>query len=202
MLPARYDDPAYSGGNLDRPALQRLLKDLQAGAIDIVVVYKIDRLTRSLTDFAKLVEIFEAKNVSFVAITQQFNTTTSMGRLTLNVLLSFAQFERELASERVRDKLAASRQKGKWTGGSIPLGYDSKDKRLVVNPAEANIVRMIFDRYLALGSFRKLIADLDAQKVVTKQRLVAGKIVGRHSVHLRPARLSPQEPHLSRRNRP
>jgi DNA invertase Pin-like site-specific DNA recombinase len=178
VLPARYDDPAYSGGNLDRPALQRLLKDLQAGAIDIVVVYKIDRLTRSLTDFAKLVEIFEAKNVSFVAITQQFNTTTSMGRLTLNVLLSFAQFERELASERVRDKLAASRQKGKWTGGSVPLGYDSKDKRLVVNPVEANIVRMIFDRYLALGSFRELITDLDAQRVLTKQRLVAGKVVG------------------------
>jgi DNA invertase Pin-like site-specific DNA recombinase len=178
VVPARYDDPAYSGGNLERPALQRLLKDLQAGAIDIVVVYKIDRLTRSLTDFAKLVDIFEANDVSFVAITQQFNTTTSMGRLTLNVLLSFAQFERELASERVRDKLAASRQKGKWTGGSVPLGYDSRDKRLVVNAAEANIVHMIFDRYLALGSFRKLIADLDAKDVVTKKRLVAGKIVG------------------------
>jgi DNA invertase Pin-like site-specific DNA recombinase len=178
VLPARYDDPAYSGGTLDRPALQRLLKDLQAGAIDIVVVYKIDRLTRSLTDFAKLVEIFEAKNISFVAITQQFNTTTSMGRLTLNVLLSFAQFERELASERVRDKLTASRQKGKWTGGAVPLGYDSKDKRLIVNPAEANTVRMIFDRYLGLGSFHKLITDLDAQKIVTKQRPVAGKVVG------------------------
>jgi DNA invertase Pin-like site-specific DNA recombinase len=177
-LPARYDDPAYSGGNLDRPALQRLLNDLQAGAINVVVVYKIDRLTRSLTDFAKLVEIFEARTVSFVAITQQFNTTTSMGRLTLNVLLSFAQFERELASERVRDKLAASRKKGKWTGGSVPLGYDRKDKRLVVNPAEARTVRLIFDQYLALGSFRKLIGELDAQAVITKQRLVAGKVVG------------------------
>jgi DNA invertase Pin-like site-specific DNA recombinase len=178
VLSARYDDPAYSGGNLARPALQHLLKDLQAGAIDIVVVYKIDRLTRSLTDFAKLVEIFEAKEVSFVAITQQFNTTTSMGRLTLNVLLSFAQFERELASERVRDKLAASRQKGKWTGGSVPLGYDSKGKRLVVNQAEAGTVRLIFDRYLASGSFRKLIADLDTKGVITKKRLVAGKVVG------------------------
>ena len=160
------------------PPCSAYSKTLTAGAIDIVVVYKIDRLTRSLTDFAKLVEIFEAKNVSFVAITQQFNTTTSMGRLTLNVLLSFAQFERELASERVRDKLAASRKKGKWTGGSVPLGYDSKDKRLVVNPTEANTVRMIFDRYLTLGSFRKLIADLDAKGVVTKKRLVARKVVG------------------------
>ena len=202
MLPARYDDPAYSGGNLDRPALQRLLKDIDGGAIDIVVVYKIDRLTRSLTDFAKLVEIFEARNVSFVAITQQFNTTTSMGRLTLNVLLSFAQFERELASERVRDKLAASRKKGKWTGGSVPLGYDSKDKRLVVNPTEANTVRMIFDRYLTLGSFRKLIADLDAKGVVTQEAAGRRQGRGRYSVHLWPPRLSPQEPHLSRRNRP
>jgi site-specific DNA recombinase len=177
VLPTRYDDPAYSGGNLDRPALQRLLKDVHAEMVDIVVVYKIDRLTRSLTDFAKLVETFEAKNVSFVAVTQQFNTTTSMGRLTLNVLLSFAQFERELASERVRDKVAASRKKGKWTGGSVPLGYDNKDKKLVTNPVEADTVRMIFDRYLALGSFRKLIADLDTKGVVTKKRLVAGKIV-------------------------
>ena len=167
-LPASYDDGVFSGATMARPALQRLLADITAGRVDIVVVYKIDRLTRSLTDFAKLVEIFEAKNVSFVAITQQFNTTTSMGRLTLNVLLSFAQFERELASERVRDKLAASRQKGKWTGGSVPLGYDGKDKRLIVNPAEAGTVRLIFDRYLALGSFRKLIADLDTKGVITK----------------------------------
>ena len=135
-LPKRYDDAAYSGGNIDRPALQKLLKDIEAGQIDVVVVYKIDRLTRSLADFAKLVEIFDAKSVSFVAVTQQFNTTTSMGRLTLNVLLSFAQFERELASERVRDKVAASRKKGKWTGGSVPLGYDVKDKKLVVNPTK------------------------------------------------------------------
>jgi site-specific DNA recombinase len=177
-LPKRYDDAAYSGGNLDRPALQRLLKDLENGQVDVVVVYKIDRLTRSLMDFAKLVEIFDAKNVFFVAITQQFNTTTSMGRLTLNVLLSFAQFERELASERVRDKLAASRKKGKWTGGSVPLGYDSKDKRLVINPSEAKTVRMIFDRYLALRSFLKLIAELDAKGIVTKKRPIAGEVVG------------------------
>ena len=202
MLPTRYDDPAYSGGNLDRPALQRLLKDIEAGQIDVVVVYKIDRLTRSLADFAKLVEIFDAKSVSFVAITQQFNTTTSMGRLTLNVLLSFAQFERELASERVRDKVAASRKKGKWTGGSVPLGYDSKDKKLVVNPAEAKTVRMIFDRYLALKSFRKLIDDLDAKGIVTKTAAWSPARRRRHSVHLWPPRLSPQEPHLSRRNRP
>ena len=143
-LPTRYDDPAYSGGNLDRPALQKLLADIDAGRIDVVVVYKIDRLTRSLADFAKLVEVFDTKAISFVAVTQQFNTTTSMGRLTLNVLLSFAQFERELSSERVRDKIAASRKKGKWTGGSVPLGYDVKDKKLVVNPTEAKTVRFIF----------------------------------------------------------
>jgi DNA invertase Pin-like site-specific DNA recombinase len=170
----RYDDPAYSGGNLDRPALQQLLNDVEAGQIDVIVVYKIDRLTRSLADFAKLVEIFDTKSVSFVAVTQQFNTTTSMGRLTLNVLLSFAQFERELASERVRDKVAASRKKGKWTGGSVPLGYDSKDKRLVVNPAEAKTVRMIFERYLALKSRQKLVDELNAKDVVTKKRSDSG----------------------------
>jgi site-specific DNA recombinase len=166
----RYDDPAYSGGNLDRPALQRLLKDIEAGQIDVIVVYKIDRLTRSLADFAKLVEVFDTKSVSFVAVTQQFNTTTSMGRLTLNVLLSFAQFERELASERVRDKVAASRRKGKWTGGSVPLGYDSKDKRLVVNAAEAKTVRMIFERYLGLKSLQKVVNELNAKRIVTKKR--------------------------------
>ena len=129
VLPQPYDDPAYSGGNLERPALKRLLREIEAGRIDVVVVYKIDRLTRSLADFAKLVETFDAKSISFVAVTQQFNTTTSMGRLTLNVLLSFAQFERELASERVRDKVAASRKKGKWTGGTVPLGYDAKEQK-------------------------------------------------------------------------
>src|SRR5258708_2638459 len=169
-LPQHYDDPAYSGGNLDRPALQQLLKDIDAGRIDVIVVYKIDRLTRSLADFAKLVEAFDAKSISFVAVTQQFNTTTSMGRLTLNVLLSFAQFERELSSERVRDKVAASRRKGKWTGGTVPLGYDAKDKKLVINKAEAETVRYIFMRYLEVQSFGKLVEDLDAKGIVTKRR--------------------------------
>ncbi len=134
------------------------------------MVYKIDRLTRSLADFAKLVEAFDAKSISFVAVTQQFNTTTSMGRLTLNVLLSFAQFERELSSERVRDKVAASRRKGKWTGGTVPLGYDAKDKKLVINKAEAETVRYIFKRYLELKSFGKLVEDLDKKGIVTKRR--------------------------------
>jgi site-specific DNA recombinase len=169
-LPQHYDDPAYSGGNLDRPALQQLLKDIDAGRIDVIVVYKIDRLTRSLADFAKLVEAFDAKSISFVAVTQQFNTTTSMGRLTLNVLLSFAQFERELSSERVRDKVAASRRKGKWTGGTVPLGYDAKDKKLVINNAEAETVRYIFKRYLELQSFGKLVEDLDKKGILTKRR--------------------------------
>jgi DNA invertase Pin-like site-specific DNA recombinase len=169
-LPKRYDDAAYSGGDLDRPALQRLLGDIDAGEVNVVVVYKIDRLTRSLADFAKLVERFDGKGVSFVAVTQQFNTTTSMGRLTLNVLLSFAQFERELASERVRDKVAASRQKGKWTGGGVPLGYDVKDKKLVVNEREAKIVRTIFERYLALKCLRGLKEDLDKRGIVSKRR--------------------------------
>jgi site-specific DNA recombinase len=165
-----YDDAAYSGGSLERPALQRLLADIDAGRINIVVVYKIDRLTRSLADFAKLVEIFERKSVSFVAVTQHFNTTTSMGRLTLNVLLSFAQFERELSSERVRDKVAASRRKGKWTGGGIPLGYDVIDKKLAINPLEANTVRIIFRRYIDLKCLRLLKEDLDARGVVSKRR--------------------------------
>ena len=169
-LPQHYDDPAYSGGNLDRPALKNLLADIEAGRIDVVVVYKIDRLTRSLADFAKLVEAFDARSISFVAVTQQFNTTTSMGRLTLNVLLSFAQFERELSSERVRDKIAASRRKGKWMGGTVPLGYDAKDKKLVINKAEAETVRYIFKRYLELQSFGKLVEDLDKMGILTKRR--------------------------------
>ena len=169
-LPQHYDDPAFSGGNLERPALKRLLADIETGKVDVIVVYKIDRLTRSLADFAKLVEAFDAKSISFVAVTQQFNTTTSMGRLTLNVLLSFAQFERELSSERVRDKIAASRRKGKWTGGSVPLGYDARDKKLVVNKIEAETVRTIFNRYLDLKSFSKLVTDLDRRGIATKRR--------------------------------
>lgn len=177
-IPKRYDDPAFSGGNLNRPALQRLLKDIDAGLIDVVVVYKIDRLTRSLADFAKLVEAFDAKKISFVAVTQQFNTTTSMGRLTLNVLLSFAQFERELSSERVRDKVAASRKKGIWTGGSVPLGYVRIDKKLIINGADAKTVRMIFSRYLVLRSFQKLIDELNQKGVVTNTREIKGKMSG------------------------
>jgi site-specific DNA recombinase len=177
-LAKRYDDPAFSGGNMNRPALRSLLRDIDAGLVDVVVVYKIDRLTRSLADFAKLVEVFDAKKISFVAVTQQFNTTTSMGRLTLNVLLSFAQFERELSSERVRDKVAASRKKGKWMGGSVPLGYDSKDKKLVVNPSEAKTVRMLFERYLELKSLLKLTEDLRDRGIVTKKRAITAKVVG------------------------
>src|SRR5207253_8339729 len=169
LLPQHYDDAAYSGGNLERPALKRLLREIQLGRTDVVVVYKIDRLTRSLADFAKLVETFDARSIAFVAVTQQFNTTTSMGRLTLNVLLSFAQFERELSSERVRDKIAGSRRKGKWTGGSVPLGYDSREKKLIINITEAETVRTIFRRYLELKSFSKLVAELDRRGIVTKR---------------------------------
>ena len=154
--PTLYDDGGYSGGTMERPALQRLLADIEAGRIDVIVVYKVDRLTRALSDFAKLVEIFDRRGVSFVSITQQFNTTTSMGRLTLNILLSFAQFERELIGERVRDKVAASKKKGMWMGGTVPLGYDAKDRKLVVNKAEARTVVDIYRRYLRLKSVRAL----------------------------------------------
>src|SRR5271166_5797642 len=152
LVPDRYDDGGLSGASLDRPALQQLLADVQAGKITIVVVYKVDRLTRSLADFAKLVELFDRHGVSFVSITQSFNTTSSMGRLTLNVLLSFAQSEREVIVERVRDKIAASKRKGLWVGGPVPLGYRCVDKTLEIVPAEAEAVRTIFSLYLDLGS--------------------------------------------------
>src|SRR5688572_4619338 len=171
VLPTLYDDGGYSGGTMERPALQRLLADIEAGRIDVVVVYKVDRLTRALSDFAKLVEIFDRRGVSFVSITQQFNTTTSMGRLTLNILLSFAQFERELIGERVRDKIAASRKKGIWMGGTVPLGYDVKDRKLVVNKAEARTVVDIYRRYLRLESVRNLKAELDAAGIRSKHRI-------------------------------
>src|SRR6516162_9101002 len=161
LIKARYDDGGYSGGSTDRPDLQRLLDDIRARRIDVIVVYKVDRLTRSLADFAKLVELFEAHGVAFVSVTQQFNTTTSMGRLTLNVLLSFAQFEREIAGERIRDKFAASRRKGMWMGGTIPLGYDVRDRKLVINEEEADRVRLIFRQYLAVGCVSKLREELD-----------------------------------------
>ena len=166
----RYDDGAFSGASLDRPALQELLTEVSAGRIDIIVVYKVDRLTRSLADFAKLVELFDQHSVSFVSVTQSFNTTNSMGRLTLNVLLSFAQFEREVIGERVRDKIAASKAKGIWVGGSVPLGYRSVDKKLVVVPEEAETVRLIFRRYLEVGSIRALMEDLDRNGIRTRQR--------------------------------
>src|ERR1700731_842274 len=157
----RYDDGGFSGGNMERPALQRLLADIQGDRIDTIVVYKVDRLTRSLADFARLVEIFDAQGVSFVSVTQQFNTTNSMGRLTLNVLLSFAQFEREVTGERIRDKIAASKKKGIWMGGVIPLGYDLQGRNLVPNPNEAALVRKIFTLYCEAGCVSKLALQLD-----------------------------------------
>jgi site-specific DNA recombinase len=179
LVRAKYDDGGFSGGNTDRPALQRLLEDVRAGKVDVIVVYKVDRLTRSLADFAKLVELFDRHNVSFVSVTQQFNTTTSMGRLTLNVLLSFAQFEREVTSERIRDKIAASKRKGLWVGGMAPLGYDTNDRRITVNEPEAERVRTIFRSYLKLGSLNLLMVDLRKRGIVTKVRtLKTGENVG------------------------
>ena len=173
ILPTLYDDGGFSGGTMDRPALQRLLGDIREGRVDVVVVYKIDRLTRSLFDFAKIVEAFDARGVSFVSITQQFNTTTSMGRLTLNVLLSFAQFEREVAGERIRDKITASKKKGMWMGGLPSLGYDVKNRKLVVNEEEARTVVHIFRRYVELRSVRALQAELDSAGIRSKQRILA-----------------------------
>ena len=171
LVKTAYDDGGISGGTMERPALQRLLSDIDEGRIDTVVVYKVDRLTRSLADFAKMVEIFDAHHVSFVSITQQFNTTTSMGRLTLNVLLSFAQFEREVTGERIRDKIAASKKKGMWMGGVCSLGYDIRDRRLVINQEESKLIRHIYKRYLELGSVRLLKHDLDRRGVVSKVRV-------------------------------
>jgi site-specific DNA recombinase len=179
LIPDRYDDGGLSGASLDRPALQALLSEVRAGKINIVVVYKVDRLTRSLADFAKLVELFDQHQVSFVSVTQSFNTTTSMGRLTLNVLLSFAQFELEVIGERVRDKIAASKRKGIWVGGPVPLGYRCVDKKVVVVPEEAEAVRTIFARYLALGSIGALIEDLDQRGIRTKaNRRIDGRVRG------------------------
>lgn len=166
-----YDDGGFSGGSLKRPALEELMNDIKAGKIDSVVVYKIDRLTRSLMDFSKLVEVFDQHNVTFVSITQSFNTTTSMGRLTLNVLLSFAQFEREVTGERIRDKIAASKKKGMWMGGNIPLGYNLKDRQLILNPNEAEKVRLIFKTYLKLGNVRELKGYLEKNNVISAARI-------------------------------
>jgi DNA invertase Pin-like site-specific DNA recombinase len=172
LIPDNYDDGGISGASLDRPDLQRLLGDIAAGRVDTVVVYKVDRLTRSLTDFAKLVELFDKYGVSFVSVTQAFNTTSSMGRLTLNVLLSFAQFEREVIGERVRDKIAASKKKGLFMGGNIPLGYTNKDKKLVVVPEEAERVRWIFQRYLELGSLGRLLEEMNRLGLRTKSLML------------------------------
>ena len=169
LIRSRYDDGGYSGGSTDRPDLQRLLDDIRARKIDVIVVYKVDRLTRSLADFAKLVELFDAHGVSFVSVTQQFNTTTSMGRLTLNVLLSFAQFEREVTSERIRDKIAASKRKGLWVGGPLPLGYEMKDGKIAVVEDEAERVRLIYRRYLELSGVNALVRDLRDKDIRTKQ---------------------------------
>jgi site-specific DNA recombinase len=178
-LRAGYDDGGFSGATIDRPALQRLLADITAGRVDTVVVYKIDRLTRSLADFAKIVEILDTRGASFVSVTQQFNTTTSMGRLTLNVLLSFAQFEREVIGERIRDKIAASKSKGMWMGGVPPLGYRAQDRKLIIVDSEAKIVRFIFRRYAELGSVRLLKDELEARSIQSKLRTSAsGRISG------------------------
>ena len=170
LIKTAYDDGGFSGGTIERPALQQLMSHIREGSIDVVVVYKVDRLTRSLADFARMVELFDAHNVSFVAVTQQFNTTTSMGRLTLNVLLSFAQFEREVIGERIRDKVAAYKRKGMWMGGSVPIGYDVRERKLLVNETEAKNVRHIFERYLEIGSVRLLKKDLDSRGIVSAAR--------------------------------
>ena len=168
LLPAHYDDGGLSGGSMNRPALQRLLADIASGRVDLVVVYKVDRLTRSLSDFAKIVEVFDGHGASFVSVTQQFNTTTSMGRLTLNMLLSFAQFEREVTGERIRDKISASKRKGMWMGGSVPLGYEVRDRKLVVHQAEAALVRRIYQVYLDLGTVRLAQRHLAAEGTTGK----------------------------------
>ena len=181
-LPGQYNDGGFSGGSMERPGLKQLLADIKAGKVDVIVVYKIDRLTRSLADFVRMVELFDRHEVSFVSVTQSFSTTSSMGRLTLNVLLSFAQYERELTGERIRDKIAASKAKGMWLGGALPLGYDlpvDKSRTLIVNETEADTVRLIFARYLELGAVNTLEAWLDEQGIRSKQRTTAaGKVIG------------------------
>ena len=168
LMKTAYDDGGFSGGTMERPAVKRLMADLKQGLVDVVVVYKVDRLTRSLADFAKIVEILDGHGTSFVSITQQFNTTSSMGRLTLNVLLSFAQFEREVTGERIRDKISASKRKGMWMGGNLPLGYDVQNRQLVINEAEAETVRYIFRRYTEIGTVSALQADLKQRGIVSK----------------------------------
>jgi len=170
LLPEYYDDGGYSGGTMDRPGIKQLMADVQAGRVDVIVVYKVDRLTRSLADFAKIVEVLDRTGASFVSVTQAFNTTTSMGRLTLNVLLSFAQFEREVTGERIRDKIAASKKKGMWMGGPVPLGYEVHDRKLVIDEVQAATVRRIFDRYASVGSMPVLVDELGDEGIRTKAR--------------------------------
>src|SRR4051795_12340440 len=170
LVPDHYDDGGISGATLERPGLQRLLADIEGKRVDIVVVYNIDRLSRALMDFAKLIEVFDRNNVTFVSVTQSFNTTTSMGRLTLNILLSFAQFEREVIGERIRDKFRASRSRGMWRGGHPPLGYDVQDRKLVVNEVEAATVRMIFERFVKIGSATTLARALASEGILTKRQ--------------------------------
>jgi DNA invertase Pin-like site-specific DNA recombinase len=196
LITTAYDDGGFSGGSLERPGLKRLLTDIAAGRIDVVVVYKVDRLTRSLADFAKIVETFDARGVSFVSVTQSFNTTTSMGRLTLNMLLSFAQFEREVTGERIRDKIAASKAKGMWMGGMLPLGYDPNGRTLAINEAEAELVRRIFERYLAVRSVKALVAELAADGIRSKVwttrsgKVMGGVVMGRGAMlHILQSRL-------------
>ena len=175
--PELYDDGGFSGGNMNRPGLGALMAEVKAGRIQVIVVYKVDRLTRALSDFAKIVEVLDAQGASFVSVTQSFNTTTSMGRLTLNVLLSFAQFEREVTGERIRDKIAASKKKGMWMGGPVPLGYDVRDRKLVINHAEAATVRHIFARYVALGSVTSTLDALAGDGIVTKISTTRGGLI-------------------------
>ncbi len=202
-LPEMYDDGGITGATMERLALKRLLADIEAGQIDAVVVYKVDRLTRSLSDFAKIVEVFDRRSVSFVSVTQQFNTATSMGRLTLNMLLSFAQFEREITGERIRDKIAASKKNGMWTGGLPPLGYDVKDRKLVVNLREAETVRHIYGRCAALGSVLALANELDRSGVVSKLRIDRyGRKTGAKPLARGALLPDAAEPHLPGRDRP
>src|SRR3982074_2073541 len=199
LIRSRYDDGGYSGGSTDRPDLQRLLADVKTRKVDVIVVYKVDQLTRSLADFAKLVELFDDHGVSFVSVTQQFNTTSSMGRLTLNVLLSFDQFEREVTSERIRDKIAASKRKGLWVGGMAPLGYETKNRKIIVIEEEAERVRTIFRSYVKLGSLDRLMSDLRVhdgkRRPSAGDQLAKGLLSGPGSPEAHPSRnisMSPQ----------
>lgn len=202
VIADRYDDGGFSGGNMTRPGLVRLMADVASGKVDIILLYKIDRLTRSLSDFARIVDVLDKTGASFVSITQSFNTTTSMGRLTLNMLLSFAQFEREVTGERIGDKIAASKRKGIWMGGPVPLGYDVVDRKLIPNATEAHTVRQIMGRYVALGSVKALVAELARDGYRTKVQIRTHRQQGRLSIQARNALPPAVEPYLFGRDRP